>query len=942
MNNINPDNNFQHTMYFVRTESLHFDPVIPTHPCPPADKIIMKESFPVDTVYDIEDEEQSDSDLSIVVVEPKDVSTDFNIDSIDNNDRKDADMKMIIVDDNVLAEENEQDEFLKKFDYNNPRGEDIFHCIFLEPSRYERTTPPKQVKNNLLYTIKDCTLADITSDDNRAYHKTNTNVKKYYVSTDENACEAYILHEDESGHYYKTRKSRSYVNTYVPKEKIYLLHRYYRFNKALPGLKQMVIQVESFSSGEMNPYFCVVYSLDESKVVIDVDDIKLSQHGNCKQPTISSKPYIRTNPKVLKRIDTVLETCDSASDVFYQVLEESGGPMHSSSPSNEPRSTEQVRNRKRAAKRRLMSSYPSSSISQPLGDLDRLILEQRNPESPVQTVLVTRDNYVAFVYTKKQLKDIELFCCNPDDNDSCVLAVDTTFKLCNMWLTDTSYRNKRLLSTRYREHPVNLGPLMLHFTKDEETFRSFCLEMVSANPAILDLKKIGVDMEAAIFNGFQSVLRSLLLLYCVRHLQKRDEIAIEKCQEKNKTAEKNKASYKQQLLWDIYGKRSNETFQEGLADSEDVDDFVAKLASLKPRWDKLCGGFFSWFVANRKKEFEQSVIKSARVGTNVRGLYYQNDVESEHAVQKRLQCYKKGSVIDAINTVKTLIKREEQQEVLAIYGGDKHVLAPSYKNWFASKWHSWGDDQKEKYLQDFRSAKPSVESTFLKPANPGQKPGYKQRIRITTPPTAVVDRHASRSMPSFVSPTLGTVTTTSSIEFTVLPSASTPVTVRTSSASSTSVVTVMTSSVSSTPSTTTSSSSQFTTSIDENVSPSLSFPDPRIRRKKTLELFVRADLPSTVVVCRGNCGEAITRETKMLVKTRGQTRWYDKKAKEYKVGFGGFYIHFDDDCLKRFDEDEYYAPNEHFNYKKITVNEKTKEKLNDDDLTFLRSLGVPV
>ena len=36
-----------------------------------------------------------------------------------------------------------------------------------------------------------------------------------------------------------------------------------------------------------------------------------------------------------------------------------------------------------------------------------------------------------------------------------------------MWLTDTCYRNKRLINSKSGAHPVFLGLVMLHFTKDE-------------------------------------------------------------------------------------------------------------------------------------------------------------------------------------------------------------------------------------------------------------------------------------------------------------------------------------------------------------------------------------------------------------------------------------------------------------------------------------------
>ena len=886
INNINVANNFKHTLYFLRTESMHFDPVVPKADDEPFvdelfDKYTHGESYHADGKEIVEQDEDSDDSVRIV--------EDFN--------KKETDV-LKIVDGNCvpkIEEEDNHDEMLKKFDYTNPRAEDLFHCILVEPSKYEVASPPKQIKSNKMYTIKNVKLGDITSDDNRVYHKTNKNSRKYYVSFTENGCDAYTLHEESGKYFYKVRNSRTYYDKYVSEEDIYLLHRYYRFSKAVPGLKQMVIQVVPLLSKIVNPYFCVVYSLNSNKNVIDVEDVSLSQHGNCKQPSSTSKPYIRTNPKVLSQIDSLLEKSSSPSDVFYKVLDECGGPMQSTSPSNEPRSIEQVNNRKKLTKRKLL---PSSSTGQPLTDLDRLIMEQRNPESPVQTVLVSQDNYVAFIYTYKQLRDIELFCCDPDDNNACVLGIDTTFKLCDMWITDTSYRNKRLVSLRYKDHPVYLGPLMLHFTKDEETFRRFLLEMLGANPGLLNLHTIGTDMESAIFNGFHSILIKLFLLLCVRHLQERDEKAIEKLQSKLQTADKYKASNKQNILWDIYGKRTDDVFQQGLADAEDVDEFNAKLMSLKPRWDKLCTGFYNWFVSNRKKEFEQSVIKSARDGTNVRGLYYQNDIESKHAEQKRMQCFKKGTTIDVVNTMKELIKREDQQEVLALYGGDKYVLSSGYKQWFNPKWHNLTDGEKATYLTNFRSSKPSMESTFSKPAHPGQKPGYKHRVRITTPPVITIDRHAHVSAPTLVRvPSTTTTSTTTS---------TTP---------------------STTPSTTTSTVT------------SLSFDDPRVKIGKSFVLHFRADLPSTVRKCRGGCGHPITEETKMVIKSHGTSNYYDKKTKELKMTVGSLYIHFNGDCMKSYD-DEIYAPDEMFDYRKIILDPKTKSKLTSEDRVELVSLGV--
>jgi hypothetical protein len=128
----------------------------------------------------------------------------------------------------------------------------------------------------------------------------------------------------------------------------------------------------------------------------------------------------------------------------------------------------------------------------------------------------------------------------------------------------------------------------------------------------------------------------------VRHLQQRDIEAIDKLMKNLKLSDQTKALCKKELIWDIYGKRSSvECFENGIAEAIDEMDFNAKLISLKPRWDKLCPGFYAWFLKNRKSDFISSVIQSAREGTNVQGLYYQNDIESQHAREKRIQNFKK-------------------------------------------------------------------------------------------------------------------------------------------------------------------------------------------------------------------------------------------------------------------------------------------------------------
>ena len=209
-----------------------------------------------------------------------------------------------------------------------------------------------------------------------------------------------------------------------------------------------------------------------------------------------------------------------------------------------------------------------------------------------------------------------------------------------------------------------------------------CVEMISANLQQINLKKVGVDMEAAIFNGFQSVVCKLLQLYCARYLQQRDEKVIDCCHQKGSRADNNKALYKKEITWHIYGKRTSNILEKGIADATDSGDFHAKLFSLEPSWEKLCTGFHNWFLTHRKKNFLQSVIQAAREGTNVEGLLYQIDMESIHTIEKRIQCFKMDSVLEAVNTIKILTECEENEEVLALCGEGRYMLFQEYKNWY--------------------------------------------------------------------------------------------------------------------------------------------------------------------------------------------------------------------------------------------------------------------
>ena len=185
---------------------------------------------------------------------------------------------------------------------------------------------------------------------------------------------------------------------------------------------------------------------------------------------------------------------------------------------------------------------------------------------------------------------------------------------------------------------------MFHFKKDEEAFTRFALEKSAGNPKLIELKTVGVDMESAIYQGFKSNFKDLPRCICVRHLQQRDERKIEKLLERTNKISPQKKKSKYKISKDLYGEQSGTYYEYGLAESLDADNFQAKLPFLEEKWRTAVPGFHEWFLKHQKIFLEESMIQSVCISSNVQDLYYQNDIESQYSVQKRIQEYKKRDV----------------------------------------------------------------------------------------------------------------------------------------------------------------------------------------------------------------------------------------------------------------------------------------------------------
>ena len=109
--------------------------------------------------------------------------------------------------------------------------------------------------------------------------------------------------------------------------------------------------------------------------------------------------------------------------------------------------------------------------------------------------------------------------------------------------------------------------------------------------------------------------------------------------------------------------------------------------------------------------------------------------------------------MEVIASLEKLLKRQDEQEVLAIYGAGSYILAEPYKTKFgcdSAGWHSWNLQRKKQHVDAMRKFKPSISHSFSKPTNCGRKPGHNVRQRKRLNPDVITDRLENVSPPKMV------------------------------------------------------------------------------------------------------------------------------------------------------------------------------------------------
>ena len=313
-----------------------------------------------------------------------------------------------------------------------------------------------------------------------------------------------VEHKNQKYCLEKRRKSKVYWESLEPQpaeDSIVVLSRYYATLKRDPTFKKRV------------SYF--VNNVDQTLsnvALFEYQGIQLvtsQSHGNAH----SGQTFTRTNPKTIEKFNENLNKQQPRELFRYLKKDDS---------MNCARDFRVIRNQKYNARKREKSNFTrNNNVADEILD----VLGMLNEHPYVQTVIHNKLQVPSIIcYTKEQIKDLKHFLTNTKNQP---IGIDRTFGLGNFYVTLLVYKNQRVVRKNTNDHPIFLGPLLLHKDASYKTYKSF-LEHVATEldndvenieMRISENMELGSDDEKAQTKAIEHVFPSARRYLCTKHLK---------------------------------------------------------------------------------------------------------------------------------------------------------------------------------------------------------------------------------------------------------------------------------------------------------------------------------------------------------------------------------------------------------------------------------------
>ena len=440
-----------------------------------------------------------------------------------------------------------------------------------------------------------------------------------------------------------------------------------------------------------------VYDGDEENVI-------RKPHQNSKKGRAPG--YTRTKSSVIRKIATNLSSMGPKEAVF-QATRDAGGVMQVDSLSDLPRGPRQGYYRNQVKKAPLPAYLQGKEKDD---ELLEVLLKMKSEEEPfIRKVSLEKENLTIVLASENQLAELAKY--STSELDFSIVQLDPTFNLGPYECTPISYRNLLLKSKRSGgTSPVRLGPVLIHYRKDEKTFRDFLQTVVDAKPKLKEILSCGTDGETALINAIQSVLPKAdeRSVRCFKHLQDNMKSAL---------GSFGVAGRQRDYIDDVFGSVDKDgIYLAGLLDAESPEEFDATLQSLGQRWvergDKS-EKVYSW-VSERGEMLKKRAIASVRRAARLHSMspqvdipvhFFTNEAESNNNRLKAKKGRQSSGFIGTIEAVESIAKEEEEEFAQAVGGvSQNYELRPEFAKFTVPDFMDWKKTERTSYLEKLRKA----------------------------------------------------------------------------------------------------------------------------------------------------------------------------------------------------------------------------------------------
>lgn len=173
--------------------------------------------------------------------------------------------------------------------------------------------------------------------------------------------------------------------------------------------------------------------------------------------------------------------------------------------------------------------------------------------------------------TDRQMHEMVRNCTDP--SAFVPIGIDPMFKLGKFYVTPIVFPLTMLVSKETGKSPVYLGPLLIHQSQKFTAYRYFASQLVGLNSRLKDIRAIGTDGEAALYDALKSVFPSAVHLRCFNNFKRNIEAKLQSLHLTANTV--------RDILRDIFGLSLDTEQQLGLVDAQNEIKFREKLEILR-------------------------------------------------------------------------------------------------------------------------------------------------------------------------------------------------------------------------------------------------------------------------------------------------------------------------------------------------------------------------